>query len=59
MHHGQHDEFVRQGAKIDRVREALHERPAYFAMDTRISEGVLQDARDSFVDGCREGLSKP
>ena len=59
MHYREHDDLVRDGAKVDRVREPVHQRAPRFAADTGISERMLDDSHQHSVDLGREGLSEP
>lgn len=59
VHHSQHDEFVRDRPKVDRIRKPLDERAAGFTVDAGISERVLHDARERPLNRLCEGSSKP
>jgi hypothetical protein len=59
MHDGKYDDLVGHRVKVDRVREASHERAASFVVDARVRERRRDDPSKYAVDLRRKGFTKP
>jgi hypothetical protein len=59
MDDGKYDDLIGDRVKIDRVREALHERAACLTMDARVRERCLEDAGKCLVNLRGKGAAKP
>ena len=58
MHHSKHNNLVSDWAKVNRIREALYERPARVTVNARIGQRVVQDGGNGLLSNRGEGAAE-